>query len=67
MNDIPGIDLLPEKLRVWAVLVILWLPFITRAYFSITKGGGLKSILAAFWLGTNTPKEPKNETLNSQP
>jgi hypothetical protein len=52
MNDIPGINLIPEKYR-WAVmLAVVWGPLITRAVY---RGGGLRAMLSAFWLGTNTP------------
>ena len=56
MNDIPGLNFLPEKYRAWVLFAIATSPYITRAYHSITQGGGFKSILSAIWLGTNTPK-----------
>lgn len=55
MNDIPGLNLIPEKYRWLVMLLVLWGPLLTRAAYRITQGGGLRSMLAAFWLGTNTP------------
>ena len=60
MNEIPGLNLIPEKYRALVMLLVLWGPLFTRAIYRISQGGGLRSILAAFWLGTNTPA--KTET-----
>jgi len=67
MNDIPGLNLLPEKYRALVMLLVVWFPLITRAVYRISQGGGLRSILAAFWLGTNTPSEiGKRESGNQE-
>jgi len=57
MNDIPGINLLPEKWRGPVTLAVLLSPYITRAYHAIATGGGLRGIINAIWFGTNTPKD----------
>ena len=60
MNEIPGINLLPEKWRGYAVAAFLLSPYVTRAAQALMNGGGLKGMLAGIWLGTNTPKpQPK--------
>ena len=56
MNDIPGINLLPEKYRGTATLIILAAPYVTRAYHALANGGGLRGIWNAIWFGTNQPK-----------
>lgn len=56
MNDIPIINQLPEKYRGWAMIVLLALPYVTRAYHALAQGGGIRGIWNAIWFGTNTPK-----------
>lgn len=58
MNDIPIINLIPEKYRGWALLAAACIPIIGRAYHAIANGGGLKGIWTALVFGTNTPKPP---------
>jgi len=67
--DIPGLNLLPEKWMGWVLLLIALSPYITRGYYALANGGGLKGVMSAIWIGTNTPKtttvttiaETKNE------
>lgn len=42
--------------------IITSLPYLTRAWYVVVNGGGIKGILRAIWSGTNTPKteETKN-------
>ena len=56
MNEIPLINLLPEKYRGWAVMLIAASPYLTRAYHAIASGGGVKGVISAIWFGTNQPK-----------
>jgi hypothetical protein len=58
MNEIPGLNLLPESLRGWALLALAFLPYLTRAYHALATGGGLRGIWNAILFGTNTPKQP---------
>lgn len=58
MNDIPIVNLIPEKYRGGVVLAVALAPFIGRAYHAVTSGGGLKGIWNALIFGTNTPKGP---------
>lgn len=63
-DEIPGLNLLPEKLRVWVIIAVALSPYITRALYAIRNGGGIKGIFTSIWLGTNTPKndpKPKEE------
>jgi hypothetical protein len=68
MNDIPLLNALPEKWRGWAVLLFLASPYITRAFYAVSNGGGIKGIFRAIWLGTNTPPPSSSARLGaSQP
>lgn len=40
MNEIPGLNLLPEKWRGYALLAIALSPYLTRAYHALATGGG---------------------------
>ena len=62
MNDIPGLNFLPERWRGWAMAVILLSPYVTRAYHAVANGGGFKSILSAIWFGTNAPRPADKAT-----
>ena len=62
MNDIPIINALPEKLRGWAIILGLSLPYLTRMWHSLVNGGGLKGVWGALWFGTNTPAAPKADS-----
>lgn len=55
-DDIPGLNVLPVKLRGWFLAALALAPFIGRAYQAVVNGGGLKGIFSALFLGTNTPK-----------
>jgi hypothetical protein len=57
MNEIPGLNLLPEKIRGPIAFVLLISPYITRAYHAIVNGGGLRGVINAIWFGTNVPKD----------
>jgi len=57
MNDIPGIDLLPEKWRGSALLAVIVGPYLTRAWHRWTTGGGWRGIKDAILFGTNVPAQ----------
>ena len=57
MNDIPGINLLPESIRGYALLFIAFFPYLTRAWHALREGGGLVGMKNAILFGTNTPSE----------
>ena len=57
LDQIPIVNWLPEKWRLWVIIIALASPYLTRAYYAVANGGGLKGIARAIWLGTNTPKD----------
>ena len=57
MNEIPGINLLPENLRGYALLFVAVFPYLTRAWHALSNGGGLVGMKNAILFGTNTPAE----------
>ena len=59
MDDI--IKIIPDKWRGTFLVLAVISPYITRAYHAIAMGGGLRSMLASIWFGTNTPKPKSNE------
>jgi hypothetical protein len=66
MNDIPGLNMLPEKWRGWALFALAISPYLTRALYAVINKGGLKGIITSIWLGTNTPKQPTNTDTNTK-
>ena len=56
--DIPGLDLLPHSWQGPVLILAVLSPYITRAYHALSMGGGIKGVMSAIWLGTNTPKPP---------
>jgi hypothetical protein len=65
MDQIPGLNLIPEKYRGLALFIVAVSPYLTRAYHAIVIGGGIKGVFSAIWLGTNTPAANKtNEKTN---
>jgi hypothetical protein len=71
---IPGVNLLPPRWQGYAVIILAAAPYITRAWHSLSGDGfvaaiqklgsmgGVKGILSAIFLGTNTPKAPISGT-----
>jgi hypothetical protein len=62
MEDIPIINVLPEKYRGTALLIILAFPYVTRAYYAIVNGGGIIGAGRAILWGSNVPKDTKTQT-----
>lgn len=62
MDDLikPIISLIPEKYRATVGLIIAVSPYVTRTVYALMNGRGLRGVLSAIWLGTNTPT--KTET-----
>ena len=56
MSDLPVINLLPEKWRGAATMLILLSPYLTRGYSALSAGGGIVGVLRAIWFGTNVEK-----------
>lgn len=52
----PIVDALPTGWKMPVAIGLLILPYLTRAYYAIKQGGGLRGIWRAIWFGTNTPK-----------
>lgn len=52
---------LPQTWQQWTVAAFAISLIVGRVYKAIVNGGGLKSILASVWLGTNQPTK-KNES-----
>lgn len=67
MNEIPGINLLPESIRGYALLFIAIFPYLTRAYHSLANGGGLVGVKNAILFGTNVPVEKPGQTNKTIP
>jgi len=57
MNDIPLLNLLPEKARGWALIAIAAFPYLTRAWHGWKNEGGWRGVRDAILFGTNTPKQ----------
>lgn len=59
MNDIPFLNLIPEKYRSWALLFVATVawggPYLTRIYHALATHGGLRGAWNAVWFGTNIP------------
>ena len=49
------INIIPEKYRTYILIAIAVSPYLTRAFHALMNGRGIKGILSAIWLGTNTP------------
>jgi hypothetical protein len=56
--QIPGLDLLPQSWQGPILIIAVLAPYLTRAYHALAQGGGIRGVMAAIWLGTNTPAEP---------
>lgn len=61
MDDL--INIIPEKWRGTALVLVAASPYLTRAFHALTTGGGLKGIINAIWFGTNTPKPVEKKDL----
>lgn len=59
LDNIPLINMLPEKWRGWALALVALSPFITRGIYALRNGGGIKGFFSSVWIGTNVPKELK--------
>lgn len=57
LTDLPIINAVPPQYRKWIVLLVLFHPYIIRAYHAFASGGGIRGIAASIWLGTNVPKD----------
>lgn len=57
-DDIPGLNVLPEKWRGLFLIALFLSPFITRGLYAVRNGGGIKGFFNSIWLGTNTPPKP---------
>lgn len=57
MNDLPIINLLPDKYRGWATLLVLAFPYLTRMYYALATGGGIIGGVRAILWGTNKPHD----------
>lgn len=59
MNDIPVLNLIPEKYRGYVLIAVWALPYVTRAVQSLSSGKGIVGAVKGILFGTNTPAEPK--------
>lgn len=51
-------DLIPWIPQGWKLpiaIISISLPYLTRAYYAIKSGGGIRGIWHAIWFGTNQP------------
>lgn len=60
MNDI--INIIPPKYHTLALLILAISPYVTRGFYAIVKGGGIRGIISAIWLGTNTPQPGQSQS-----
>lgn len=61
MNPTPSTDwlgLIPEKYHGLILFLLAVSPYVTRGLHALMNGRGLKGLLSAIWLGTNTPARP---------
>ncbi len=56
-TTIPGLDLIPEPWRTYALIALMLSPWLGRAYHRLRTGGGVRGIVRAVLFGDNTPKE----------
>lgn len=63
-NSISG--LVPPKYSATITLCLVLSQVLGRALHSLRNGGGLRSMLASIWFGTNTPKSPAPDADSSQ-
>ena len=57
-NTIPFLDVIPEPWRSRLILLVAVSPIISRAYYRLINGGGIRGMVRAIWIGDNTPKPP---------
>lgn len=71
MNELDSIlAFIPEKYRGATLLAVMLSPYVTRAAYALMNNGGLRGVVRAIWLGTNTPKPnppPDQPQSQSQP
>ena len=65
MNDIPGINLLPESIRGYVLLFPAFFPYLTRAWHALQTGGGIVGMKNAILFGTNTPADKPSSPTGS--
>ena len=59
INQLTG--LVDQKYITLAIVAYLASQAMGRIYAAVVNGGGLRSILSAVWLGTNTPKQKESK------
>jgi len=60
VNDVPILNLLPERWRGYAVAAVALAPVAGRAYHALRSGGGLRGVWRGILFGTNSPGAPAN-------
>ncbi len=55
LDSVPGLNLLPHSWQGPVLLLVALHPYLTRAFYSLKNGGGVKGVVASIWLGTPTP------------
>lgn len=48
----------PHEYKLFLSIAVLASPYVTRAVLALMHGRGIRGVLSAIWLGTNTPKPP---------
>ena len=68
MDDIANqlLPFLPTQYRAKALALLAISPYLTRAFYALQKGGGLRGILSSIWLGTNMPKAVERDIQNTK-
>jgi hypothetical protein len=66
MNDIPILNLVPEKYRGWVVFGIWAGPYLLRGCHALYNGRGLVGVIKGVLLGTNTSQPAAPESAAAQ-
>ncbi len=59
------LELVPAKYKALALFTLAVSPYISRAIHALMTGGGIRGVMKAIWLGTNTDKKAVAELIQS--
>lgn len=51
LDQVPGLNLLPHAWQGWVLILAFFHPYVTRGFFALRNGGGLKGLVSAIWIG----------------
>lgn len=55
MTPEEAITRIPAEYQWWVAFALLVIPYLTRAYYAVVRGGGIRGIYHSILFGTNTP------------